>query len=74
MGYDNEDEAVNIGSGTVKKVTNKAVLFAIDNGEETWFPLSQVAPSTARDIEEGEELTEFLVTEWIAEQKGLEGV
>lgn len=60
---------VHLESCTVRRVTDKAMLVAYDD-EDIWLPLSQV--SQAEQYEAGDEGVTISVTEWIAEQKGIE--
>ncbi len=53
---------------TIKRVTDKAMLVDI-NGNEIWFPLSQVAD--AENYQENDQ-GDLSVTEWIAKKNGLE--
>lgn len=56
--------------------TEKAVKVATADGEEVWFPYSQLDEESIPEMFEGEELRKgagvrISVTEWIAKQKGL---
>lgn len=51
-----------------KKETEKALLVDID-GEEHWLPKSQIHDDSEVYAEGGEGV--LVITEWIAEQKGL---
>lgn len=53
----------------VKAKTEKAMLVELEDGEEIWIPLSQIADSD--DYDKGDENCTISVTEWIAEQKDL---
>ena len=56
--------------GTIKHITHRAILFHDDaTDEECWIPISQIESNQSDYSELGE--TELLITEWIAEQKGL---
>lgn len=53
----------------IKAVTERAILVEYD-GEEIWFPVSQVADPDV--FEKGDEGVTVSVSEWIANQKGIE--
>lgn len=53
----------------IVRETDKALLLRLDDGEEVWIPLTQIAD--ADDYHEGDTNCTVSVTEWIAEQKGL---
>ena len=55
---------------TVKKLTDKAALVAYE-GEELWIPFSQMADSATR-LREGDDGVTVGITEWLAEQKGID--
>jgi hypothetical protein len=52
----------------IQRVTDKALLLLLKDGEEVWIPLSQVADGY--DYQEGDENCTVSVTEWIAELEG----
>jgi len=58
--------SVTITFEVIEKVTDAAVLFAIDNDEQVWIPKSQIL-SVCQDEGWAE------ITQWIAEQKDLGG-
>jgi hypothetical protein len=60
---------VHLDVDRIKKITDKAMLVELD-GDDHWLPLSQV--SEPETFEEGDEDVTVSITEWIAEQKGLE--
>jgi hypothetical protein len=49
--------------------TDKALLLRLQDGEEVWIPLSQIANSD--DYNVGDSNCTVSVTLWIAEQRGL---
>lgn len=53
--------------GTRLRETDKAVLVELDEGEEVWFPLSQVESMHF----DGRDAGYLMVTDWIAKVKGL---
>lgn len=59
----------------IKRVTDKAILAEIADGEgevtEHWLPKSQL--EDPEKFEEGDQDITIGMTEWIAEQKGIEG-
>ena len=65
---------VHLEDCTLSALTTRAALVCYD-GEEYWFPLSQMAPGEADKLHKvrlnADEFT-LSVTEWIAEQKGIE--
>ena len=56
--------------GKILKETDAAFLIKVDEGEEHWIPKSQI--SDPDDYKEGD-IGTISITEWIAEQKGIEG-
>jgi hypothetical protein len=60
---------VHLEECSVKVVTERAILVEYE-GEELWFPLSQV--SEGDQYENGDEGVTISVTEWIADQKGID--
>jgi hypothetical protein len=60
---------VHLEECSVKAVTERAILVEYE-GEELWFPLSQV--SEGDQYENGDEGVTISVTEWIADQKGID--
>ena len=68
-----EKEWVSIGGGTVKKVTEKAILLVeMDNYEgDLWMPKSQISSETAKECDEGARIEDIVVGKWIAETKEL---
>lgn len=57
-------------SGVVMKLTDKAVLFAVNDGEQLWIPLS-VVEDGGEDLEEGQD-ADIAVRSWFAKQEGLD--
>lgn len=55
----------------VLKVTDKAVLVKFDD-EQHWIPVSQLADREDHTHEEGDKGVTVSISEWIAEQKGIE--
>lgn len=55
----------------VLKVTEKAVLIKLDD-EQHWIPVSQLADGEDHNLEDGDKGVTVSITEWIAEQKGIE--
>ena len=65
-------EFVDLGPGTVKRVTARAVLIALDDHEEQhWFPLSTLSTETAAQCEEGVSIDRVRVETWIARDREL---
>jgi hypothetical protein len=60
---------VHLEDCNIKAVTANAVLVEWD-GDDYWFPASQVADPDV--FEKGDEGVTVSVTEWIANQKGIE--
>lgn len=60
---------VHLEGCNVVAVTDKAMLIEYDQSEY-WLPLSQVADPD--NYEKGDEDVTISITEWIAEQKGIE--
>lgn len=61
-----------VGHVTVKATTGSALLVDVD-GEDIWFPWSQIHENSELyegAAERGDE-GELVVTEWVAKQKGL---
>lgn len=54
----------------ILRETDKALLVRFEDGEEHWIPLSQIADSD--DYSEGDVNGTISITEWIANEKGLE--
>lgn len=52
----------------ILKISEKAMLLLLEDGEEAWVPLSQIA--NAEDYTAGDKKATVSVTEWIAKQKG----
>jgi len=63
-------ETVTFYDATVVVSREKALLVELDDGEEVWFPRSQIEYGET-DIEEEGDTGTIEVTMWIAEQKGL---
>lgn len=61
---------VHLDVKSVKRETDAAFLLVLEDGSEHWIPKSQMADPN--DYEEGDENCTISVTEWIAEQKGIE--
>lgn len=59
-----DDKFITIDNVRLVRKTEKAGLFALEDGEEMWIPFSQVE---GHDEETGD----LTITRWIAEQKGL---
>lgn len=71
---DDEDDMadyVHINVKRIKKKTDKAFLLLLENGEEHWIPFSQIADD-ADDYNEGDRDCSMSITDWIAQQKGIE--
>lgn len=60
-----EDDNFVYVSGTVKAITDAALLLAHEHGE-AWIPLSQI--ESGADCSKGEEV-ELLISTWLAEAK-----
>lgn len=57
--------------GVVKRVTDKAIQFDLDEAEEyVWIPKSQISEPDPEDISEGDEI-DFIIPEWLAQEKDL---
>ena len=65
-----EDRWVHLDVVKVVRETQKAFLLRLESGEEYWIPFSQI--SDADDYSEGDENCVISVTEWIANEKGIE--
>lgn len=65
---DDSQEPVQV-SGTVVRVTPKAVLFEIDE-EEVWIPRSVINGGERQEFEVDDEI-DFDVPTWFAEREGL---
>lgn len=65
---EHHDDGIRIENVRVVHATDKALLCEID-GDETWIPKSQIS-ADSEVSEAGDEGT-LIITEWIAEQKGL---
>ena len=63
---------VNIGPGTVERVTDKAVLFKLESDEKVWLPKSQLTIGTLDECFEDCRVDAIMVNDWIAETKNLE--
>jgi len=61
---------IHIEIDEIKRVTDKAILIVYD-GTEIWLPKSQVADCD--NYQEGDLNCTISITEWIANEKGLEG-
>ena len=61
---------VHLDVDRITRITEKAMQVEIGD-ESIWLPLSQV--SEPETFDEGDEDITVSVTEWIAQQKGLEG-
>ncbi len=61
---------VHISVDEILRITDKAFRVLLD-GEEIWLPSSQI--SDAGDYSEGDKDITLSITEWIANQKGIEG-
>lgn len=66
----NMDRYVTVGVEEVVAETAMALLCRID-GEEHWIPRSQIE-GNGDDVEKGDEDVELDITQWIADQKGIE--
>jgi hypothetical protein len=53
----------------IRRATEKAFLFALQDGEEVWIPRSQT--SDPDDYEEGDIDVTVAISEWIARQNNL---
>lgn len=62
---------VHLESCDIITVTEKAVLIEYD-GEKHWIPVSQLADGEDHNLEAGDKDITVSITEWIAEQKGIE--
>lgn len=60
---------VDLAIETIKRVTDAAMLVELEDGDEIWIPLSQVAD--AEIYEAGDENLEISVTEWWANKQGI---
>lgn len=59
---------VHLDNCEILKETELAFLIRVDEGDDLWFPKSQIAD--ASDYKEGDKGT-ISVTEWIANEKGV---
>lgn len=55
--------------GLIQRETDAAILLELEDGEDVWFPLSQVDEIHHRG--HYDELDRLVVSKWIARQKGL---
>lgn len=55
----------------ILKETDKSFLVRFHDGEEVWLPKSQIADW--EDYNEGDHDVSMSITEWIANEKGIEG-
>lgn len=62
---------VHINVDRILHETDAAFRVRLESGDEHWIPKSQMAD--ADDYEAGDENCTISITEWIAEQKGIEG-
>ena len=60
---------VHVSVDEIRRITEKAFLVIIDE-EEVWLPISQIAD--ADNYEEGDKDLTLSITNWIANEKGLE--
>lgn len=65
-----EESTVSFENVVCKKATAKALLVVIDE-EEYWIPVSQVHDDSEVWDDEKNNEGKLVVTEWIAQQKGL---
>ena len=63
---------VYIDVAMVQKLTDKAVLVDLEDGESLWLPLSQIEASDVDKLAIGDTDVTLAITSWIANQKGLE--
>lgn len=61
---------VHLDVDEILRITEKAMLLLLDDGEEVWIPLSQI--SRPLDYSQGDTNCTISITEWIAKQKGLD--
>lgn len=64
------EEWVHLDVALVVRETEAAFLFRLDDDSEYWIPKSQV--SEADKYKEGDEDVSLSISEWVAEQKGLD--
>lgn len=60
---------VHLDFETIVRATDQALLVRLEDGDEVWLPLTQVADP--EDYQVGDGPGTISVTEWIAKQKGL---
>ncbi len=63
---------VHLENCSVTRLTDKAMLVVLEDGEELWLPLSQIDPESVDQYEVGDEDVTISITEWLAKQKGIE--
>ncbi len=63
-------EFVHLEDCDILAVTDRAVLVGYD-GEQHWIPVSQLADRDDHTHEKGDTGVTVSITEWIAEQKGI---
>lgn len=63
-------EWVHVEVAVIRKETDKAFNVQLENGQILWLPKSQV--SDADDYEAGDRNVTISITEWIANEKGIE--
>ena len=62
---------VHLEDCTVRAVTDRAVLIEYENAQY-WLPVSQLADREAHNLHRGDHGVPVSITEWIAEQKGID--
>ncbi len=63
--------STSLGQVTVRAKTDRALLCELPDGEEVWFPLSQIHDdSEIYDSAQIGDTGELVVSEWLARQKG----
>lgn len=63
-------EWVHVLVAVIRKETDKAFNVQMEDGQIFWIPKSQI--SDADDYEAGDRNVEISITEWIANEKGIE--
>lgn len=61
---------VHLDVAKIVRETDSAFLVRLESGDEHWVPKSQI--SDPEDYEVGDEDVTISITEWLAQQKGLD--
>ena len=61
---------IDLGPCDIIRETDAALLVEFGDGQEEWFPRSQV--ENGDSYQEGDQPEEFMITKWIADQKEID--